>query len=225
MHVSTGLWKWKWRDIRPSKVTHTLNSCSAFNPSKVHTTPPWTHTQQCTHTPWNTHTMNTHTAVKHTHYEHTHMNTPQQWTHMNTQLWTQHTAVNTHTMNTHGAVGSHLCCGARGTVGFGASRVSPQPWYWRWRECSTSNCLPLGHDFPQLFCVVMLVGVTLLASTLGPLRLSEWLSFPLGRWEGESPEVNTNRYSLVFNYLKPVVYSGLTRCYSGLFVLNVHLEA
>ncbi len=26
-----------WRDIQPSMVTHTLNSCSAFNPSKVHT--------------------------------------------------------------------------------------------------------------------------------------------------------------------------------------------
>ncbi len=43
-------WKWMWRDIRPSMVTHTWNTCSAFNPSKVHT-----HTQQWTHTPW-THT-------------------------------------------------------------------------------------------------------------------------------------------------------------------------
>ncbi len=39
----------KWRDIRPSMVTHTLNSCSAFNPSKVHT-----------HSSEHTHTMNTH---------------------------------------------------------------------------------------------------------------------------------------------------------------------
>ncbi len=48
--------QWKWRDIRPSMVTHTRNSCSAFNPSKcthtvVNTHTPWTHT----HTPW-THT-------------------------------------------------------------------------------------------------------------------------------------------------------------------------
>ncbi len=26
-----------WRDIQPSMVTHTRKSCSAFNPSKVHT--------------------------------------------------------------------------------------------------------------------------------------------------------------------------------------------
>ncbi len=31
------LCKVKWRDIRPSMVTHTQNLCSAFNPSKVHT--------------------------------------------------------------------------------------------------------------------------------------------------------------------------------------------
>ncbi len=28
-----------WYDIQPSMVTHTLNSCSAINPSKVHTHP------------------------------------------------------------------------------------------------------------------------------------------------------------------------------------------
>ncbi len=43
-------WKWKWRDIRPSMVTHTRNLCSAINPSKVHT-----HSSEHTHTPW-THT-------------------------------------------------------------------------------------------------------------------------------------------------------------------------
>ncbi len=42
--------KWKWRDIRPSLVNRTRNSCSAFNPSKVNT-----HTAVHTHTPW-THT-------------------------------------------------------------------------------------------------------------------------------------------------------------------------
>ncbi len=86
----------KWSDIWPSMVTHTWNSCSAFNPSKsAHTY------QKCTHT---------HT---HTHREHT-----------------------------PGAVGSHLCCGARGTVGglVPCSRA-PQSWYWRWRE-STVHSLP-----------------------------------------------------------------------------------
>ncbi len=60
-------WKWKWRDIRPSMVTHTQNLCSAFIPSKVHT-----HSSEHTHT--HTHTVNTHTAVNthtHTHREHT----------------------------------------------------------------------------------------------------------------------------------------------------------
>ena len=36
-------------DIQPSMVTHTQNSCSAFNPSKVHT-----------HSSEHTHTVNTH---------------------------------------------------------------------------------------------------------------------------------------------------------------------
>ncbi len=40
---------WKWCDIRPSMVTHTRNSCSAF------THPKCTHTAVNTHTPW-THT-------------------------------------------------------------------------------------------------------------------------------------------------------------------------
>ncbi len=35
----------KWRDIRPSMVTHTRNLCSAINPSKVHT-----HSSEHTHT-------------------------------------------------------------------------------------------------------------------------------------------------------------------------------
>ncbi len=42
-------WKWKWRDIRPSMVTHTRNLCSAFDPSKVHT-----------HSSEHTNTVNTH---------------------------------------------------------------------------------------------------------------------------------------------------------------------
>ncbi len=46
-----GSWlKWSESDIQPSMVTHTRNSCSAFNPSKcthtaVHTHTPWTHTR------------------------------------------------------------------------------------------------------------------------------------------------------------------------------------
>ncbi len=35
---------WKWCDIRPSMVTHTLNLCSAFTHSSAHTQQ-WTHTQ------------------------------------------------------------------------------------------------------------------------------------------------------------------------------------
>ncbi len=91
-----------------------------------------------------------------------------------------HTAVNTHTHtavsseHTPGAVSSHLCCGARGAVGglVPCSRVSPQSWYWGWRErCTftpptynpcwtwdlwaTSLSLhPLGHDCPTKSCVV-----------------------------------------------------------------------
>ncbi len=41
--------KWKWRDMWPSMVTHTLNLCSAINQSKVHT-----------HSSEHTHTVNTH---------------------------------------------------------------------------------------------------------------------------------------------------------------------
>ncbi len=39
--------KWKWHDMWPSMVAHTLNLCSAFNPSEVHT-----HSSEHTHTPW-----------------------------------------------------------------------------------------------------------------------------------------------------------------------------
>ncbi len=51
-----------------------------------------------------------------------------------------HTAVNTHREHTPGAVGSHLCCGARGAVGGSVpcSRA-PQSWYWGWRECWTAG--------------------------------------------------------------------------------------
>ncbi len=47
-----------------------------------------------------------------------------------TQQWTH-----THREHTPGAVGSHLCCGARGAVGglVPCSRA-PQSWYWGWRE-------------------------------------------------------------------------------------------
>ncbi len=79
-----------------------------------------------------------------------------------TQQWTY-----THREHTPGAVGSHLCCGARGAVGglVPCSRA-PQSWYWRWRErctftphtynsCRTwdSNLQPLGHDFPLVLSV------------------------------------------------------------------------
>ncbi len=42
-----------------------------------------------------------------------------------------HSSEHTHREHTPGAVGSHLCCGARGAVGGSVpcSRVSPQSWY------------------------------------------------------------------------------------------------
>ncbi len=77
-----------------------------------------------------------------------------------------HTAVKIHTHREHtpGAVGSHLCCGARGAVGGSVpcSRA-PQSWYWGWRErctftpptynsCQTwdSNSQPLGYESDSL---------------------------------------------------------------------------
>ncbi len=89
---------------------------------------------------------------------------------------TQQWVVNKYThreQHTPGAVGSHLCCCARGAVGgsVSCSRVSPQSWYWRWRERCTIHShhlqslpdlglepvtfglqvptlYPLGHDCP-----------------------------------------------------------------------------
>ncbi len=149
--------------------------------------------------------MNTHTPWTHTHTPWTHTHTP--WTHT-------HTAVNTHTpwKHTRSSGQPFMLRRPGNSWGFGASRVSPQPWYWRWRECSTSNCLPLesnclplGHDFPTTFLVCH-ASWSYTTSIYTRSLETVWSdsSFPLGRWEGESPEVNTNRYSLVFNYLKPV---------------------
>ncbi len=76
-----------------------------------------------------------------------------------TQQWTH-----THREHTPGAVGSHLCCGARGAVGGSVpcSRA-PQSWYWGWRERCTftpptynscwtwdSNPQPLGYESDSL---------------------------------------------------------------------------
>ncbi len=73
-----------------------------------------------------------------------------------TQQWTH-----THREHTPGAVGSHLCCGTRGAVGGSVpcSRVSPQSWYWGWRErctftpptynsCRTWDSEPATFGFP-----------------------------------------------------------------------------
>ncbi len=48
------------------------------------------------------------------------------------------THTHTHREHTPRAVGSHLCCGARGAVGVSVpcSRA-PQSWYWGWRERCT----------------------------------------------------------------------------------------
>ncbi len=74
--------------------------------------------------------------------------------------------------HTPGAVGSHLCCGARGAVGGSVScSRAAQSWYWGWRERCTftpptyNSCWtwdsnrdlrvtsptlnPLGHDCPS----------------------------------------------------------------------------
>ncbi len=74
--------------------------------------------------------------------------------------------------HTHGAVGSHLCCGARGAVGGSVpcSRVSAQSWYWGWRErwlftaptynsCRTwdSNPQPLDYESDSLSIRPLLV--------------------------------------------------------------------
>ncbi len=82
-----------------------------------------------------------------------------------TQQWVvnKHTHTHTHT-HTPGAVGSQ-CCGARGAVGglVPCSRVSPQLWYWGWRNrwtftpptynpCRTwdSNLQPSGYKSDSL---------------------------------------------------------------------------
>ncbi len=76
-----------------------------------------------------------------------------------TQQWTH-----THHEHTPGAVGSHLCCGARGAVGGSVScSRAPQSWYWGWRECCTftpptynscrtwdSNPQPLNYESDSL---------------------------------------------------------------------------
>ncbi len=76
-----------------------------------------------------------------------------------TQQWTH-----THREHTPGAVGSHLCCGARGAVGGSVScSRAPQSWYWGWRErwtftpptynsCRTwdSNSQPLDYKSDSL---------------------------------------------------------------------------
>ncbi len=100
------------------------------------------------------------------------------WPSMVTHTWNLCSAFNpskcTHTHSsehTPGAVGSQ-CCGARGAVGGSVpcSRVSPQSWYWRWREywlftppptipagpgtrthnlqVTSPTLYPLGHDCP-----------------------------------------------------------------------------
>ncbi len=52
-----------------------------------------------------------------------------------TAVRSEQTQTHTHHEHTPGAVGSQ-CSGARGAVGGSVpcSRVSPQSWYWRWRE-------------------------------------------------------------------------------------------
>ncbi len=75
------------------------------------------------------------------------------------------THTHTHREHTPGTVGSYLCCSAQGAVGGSVpcSRVSPQSWYWGWRERCTftpptynlcrawdSNPQPLGYKSDSL---------------------------------------------------------------------------
>ncbi len=79
---------------------------------------------------------------------------PSKWTHTAVRSEETHTHTHTHTHCEHtpGAVGSQ-CCGARGAVGGSVpySRVSPQSWYWRWRECWTFTPLLIPRLEPMTF--------------------------------------------------------------------------
>ncbi len=70
-----------------------------------------------------------------------------------------HTQQWTHTKRKHtpGAVGSHLCCGARGAVGGSVpcSRA-PQSWYWRWRECCTFTIQCIVHFLKEIITFILL---------------------------------------------------------------------
>ncbi len=96
-----------------------------------------------------------------------------------------HSSEHTHREHTPGAVGSHLCCGARGAVGGSVlcSRA-PQPWYWGWRErctftpptynsCRTwdSNSQPLCNYYNQLIITYLLY-----CSSNGNIRLKRLYS-------------------------------------------------
>ncbi len=70
----------------------------------------------------------------------------------------EHTHSSEHTP---GAVGSHLCCGARGAVeGSVPCSRTPQSWYWGWRKLTPptynsfqtwdSNSQPLGYESNSL---------------------------------------------------------------------------
>ncbi len=69
-----------------------------------------------------------------------------------------HTAVNTHHEHTPGAVGSHLCCGARGAVGGSVpcSRA-PQSWYWGWERALYIHS-PLLHEYINYAKEIMKIG-------------------------------------------------------------------
>ncbi len=142
----------------PSMATHTLNLCSAFNPSK------------CTHTPW-THT-HTHTAVN----THTH-------TAVNTHT---HTAVNTHTHTHTRSSGQPMLRRPGSSRGFGALlkgltsvvvlRLERAPRYslppptifscrpeTRTRDLwvTSPTLYPLGHDYPNTAPFIVIMGYCL----------------------------------------------------------------
>ncbi len=107
----------------------------------------------------------------------------------------------THTVNTY--LGRHLCCGSQGAVGGSVpcSRVSPQSWYWGWRERLTftpptyNSCRPetwthtFGYESDSLtirprlplFCLLKKKLINLKARKPWPFNLI-YIFKPLYSW-------------------------------------------
>ncbi len=133
-----------------------------------------------------------------------------------------HPSAHTHREHTPGAVGSHLCCCAWGVGGsVPCSRVSPQSWYWGWRErwtftehtynpCRTwdsnprlsgyrSNALSIRPQLPPLV-------------NTAPLLISHGMVVP-----------KTSRKNLM-EIVKQTLLSGPTKVLYGIFYLPIGKE-